>query len=206
MGKVIDLTDQIFGRLKVIEYIGKDKYNNAMWSCECICKNVTILRSATLKSGHTQSCGCLAKEKTIIRNTKHGYYNSKTYHSWRCMIRRCYDINNPSYKYYGGRSIRVCKRWLKFENFLKDMGEKPKGTSIDRIDNKSNYKPDNCRWATIIEQANNKTTNLYFQWENKKQSVKMWCRELNINSDKVYKRIENGWSIKEALELIERKK
>ncbi len=206
MGKSINLIHQTFGRLIVIAYMGKDKYNNTMWLCRCECNNETILRGAILRCGHTRSCGCLARDQTIIRNTKHGYYNTKTYNSWRCMIKRCYDVNNPSYKNYGGRGIRVCKIWMKFEGFLQDMGERPPEKTLDRIDNNKNYILDNCQWATNQEQCNNKTNTLYFKWKNKRQSVKNWCRELKREPQKVYKRIQNGWTIEEALGLTKRKK
>lgn len=124
---------------------------------KCYCGTVFTTRLTDIKSGHTKSCGCLFKKGN---NTKHNHAKknreSRTYKSWRCMKYRC---NNPHYhqhNLYGGRGIKVCDRWLDFNNFLKDMGERPKNKTLDRIDNDGNYEPDNCRWATPKQQVYNR--------------------------------------------------
>jgi len=161
--KFIDLTGQIFDKLTVLKYIGKNKYGNSKWLCKCYCDNETVVLGTSLQSGHTKSCGCLRKEHSG-RPLKHGHSKdgkvSKTYAAWDHMIQRCTNIKNPAYKNYGERGIIVCDAWLPenngFINFLSDIGEIPKGLTLDRIDNNGNYEPDNWRFATPKQQANNR--------------------------------------------------
>ena len=161
MGSLINLSGQRFGRLVVLDkYRVLDKHH-VQWLCKCDCTNELWVRGDDLKSGAIQSCKCLKKERGIKANTIHGHAlktnKSRTYHSWDHMIQRCTNPKNTSYEYYGGRGISVCTRWLNsFENFLEDMGERPEGTSIDRINNDGNYEPNNCRWATKLEQLQNR--------------------------------------------------
>lgn len=160
MGKRIDLTGQRFNRLVVIEFVEK-RGLNAYWKCVCDCGIVKTLRGSNIKSGHTKSCGCLHKEVVIKALTKHGHNTRKrtspTYSTRYAMINRCSNPKANKYKYYGGRGITVCDRWLEsFENFLEDMGERPPGTTIDRIDNDGNYEPSNCCWATPKQQVQNR--------------------------------------------------
>ena len=167
MPKKIDLTGQRFGRLTVIQDTSERKCGCVIWYCSCDCGNKVRITSGNLINKSTKSCGCLQKEiasKTGKLN-KHGHYAgnkaSPTYFSWRAMKTRCGNPKHDSYKYYGGRGVTVCKRWANsFENFLIDMGERPEGTSLDRIDTNGNYRPDNCKWSTPTEQQHNRRDNI----------------------------------------------
>jgi hypothetical protein len=161
--KFIDLTGQKFGRLIVQRSILGGK--RIMWECLCSCGNITQTSGPRLKKNETRSCGCLQKEQQSIRiaslNTIHGHnkkgFQSLTHKSWTSMLHRCRCSTYTAFKYYGGRGIKVCKRWNEFKNFLEDMGERPsKNHSIDRIDVDGDYEPANCRWATRSQQQRNK--------------------------------------------------
>jgi hypothetical protein len=163
MARFVDLTGRRFGRLVVIESMGKDKWGGFLWLCLCNCGQEKRISSHHLLSDNTKSCGCLNRERVKLANTKHGYARkgklSKTYKIWQGMNQRCNDKNQERYKDYGGRGIKVCKRWQRkngFTHFLEDMGERPRGMSIDRINNDGNYNKRNCRWATAKQQANNR--------------------------------------------------
>lgn len=157
-GEVRDLTGQMFGRLTAVRVVGA-KHRHAVWLCACACgASAEVVRTALVK-GRSTSCGCIHREQLVARNVAratHGRTRSRTYRSWTMMWARCRgtssDRDLANYKW---RGITVCDRWQSFEAFLADMGERPEGTSLDRIDNDGNYEPGNCRWATPKQQAAN---------------------------------------------------
>lgn len=149
-----DLTGRVFERLTVVERCHL-RNGRPRWVCRCICRTLKSVAACELKAGKTKSCGCLNAESRRTKAVRHGFNRTATYVCWSNMLARCGNANRPDFKNYGGRGIAVCERWLEFQNFLADMGEKPRGLSIDRIDNDGNYEPDNCRWATPSEQRRN---------------------------------------------------
>jgi hypothetical protein len=144
---------------KVNSYISPSGNKKRQFECICDCGNIITIRLSSIKSGNTTSCGCSKKELIKERNLTHGLTKNKLYHTWYGMKKRCYNTNSINYKYYGGRGITICDRWLGvdgFKNFLEDMGQRPIGTSIDRINVNGNYELSNCRWATPKQQLNNR--------------------------------------------------
>lgn len=198
MTSKFDLLWQRFERLRV-EALHHIKRGESHWLCYCDCGKSTVVTSGNLINKRTKSCGCLNKELIMARNVSHGCYGTPTYRSWAGMLTRCTNSKEKGYKDYGGRGIKVCGRWKKFENFFEDMGECPKGLTLERKNNDGNYEKDNCRWATRKEQANNTRSTLMLTVFDKTLNHTEWCNEFNIKKSEVYQRIRRGWSIEKAL-------
>lgn len=159
MGKINNIIGKRFGNLEVIEMLEKRaKDRRVIWKCKCDCGNIAKTTARQLVSGKTKSCGCLRIKKFKDRVTIHNLSNSRQYHIWQNMKSRCYDKKTYSYKWYGGRGIKVCDRWKNsFISFWEDMGFGYKNyLTIDRIDNDKPYCKENCRWATWEDQRKNK--------------------------------------------------
>lgn len=153
----ISLAGQTFGRLLVLRlYTGPKSRKGSFWVCACSCGAEKIIAADTLKMG-TKSCGCWAREKSSRIHTKHGMEATPTYKSWSSMKERCSNINAPNYRNYGGRGISYCQEWGSFESFFRDMGKRPSGHTLGRINNNGNYCLENCRWETPKQQQRNKT-------------------------------------------------
>lgn len=202
--RVIDLTGSVIGRWTA-ESRGENLPNGqTRWWCICECGTRKLVSGIVLRDKRSQSCGCLQSELTVKRSTKHGHSPmrgkiSPTYHSWCGMIARCTNPGHGSYARYGGRGISVCEPWLDFANFLADMGEKPKGASIDRVDTNGNYEPSNCRWATAKEQGRNKRNNRLLTYQGETLCLQEWAERLGIRGETIWGRLDTGWSVNDAL-------
>jgi hypothetical protein len=141
---------------------------------------------------------------------KHGHCasgrTSSTYLTWASMVKRCRNPKAKDYHYYGGRGINVCNRWLKFENFLEDMGEKPQGRTLDRINNEQGYNKRNCRWITHKENCNNRRNSDHITHNGETRSLSQWAEKVGISQPTLWRRIyQRGWSVANALTTPVRK-
>lgn len=201
-----DLTNSKSGKLTVLSIHSRDKHGHIKWLCRCNCGNEAIVLSDNLIRNHTTSCGC---ERTRInsevhkthgkRYTKNG--QSREYTTWCNMLSRCRNPKGEHYSDYGGRGISVCEKWYTFEGFWEDMenGYIPSLT-IDRIDVNGNYCKENCRWATIKEQANNRRSNHYVFYCGEKMTLQEACQKREIDYHSVAARLKLGWNFEKVIE------
>lgn len=185
-------------------YLGDVHNNKKLRECnfKCkVCNKEFISRLASIKSNHTKSCGCYKINALVGRVTHHGMANTSEYRSWQHMIGRCLNKRNTSYQDYGGRGIKVCKRWLhSFENFMEDMGRKPTPKhTIERIDNNGNYSKRNCKWATKKEQNSNRRNTKYLTIDGVKKPLIKWIEESGLQDKTVRDRIKKGVSLDQIL-------
>lgn len=195
-----------FGRLRVL--IPEGKKINAKGKlikgkhvlCICDCGKLNAVNCFSLRNSLSRSCGCLTVEAVRKRNMKHGKSKTKTYQIWRAMKNRCFAKDDAFYENYGGRGITMCDKWrYSFITFLNDMGECPKGFSIERIDNEKGYCPENCKWATPVEQANNRRNNSLISFKGRTLTIAQWERELGFKAGQLGQRLYKGWSVERAL-------
>lgn len=200
-----DISGKTFGRLTVVG-LARVENDRSVWNCRCSCGNMTTAFGYSLKRGNTSSCGCLHRERSSSCNKTHGLSKTSMYSTWSSMIARCTRESSTFWHRYGGRGIRVCPRWFKFEHFLEDMGPKPSPKhSIDRIDNDLGYSPENCRWATMSQQRANidpssPTAIRFCALNGESLPVKEWASRLGISRKTLTERLDSGlWSAEEAL-------
>lgn len=181
------LEGQRFGRLTV-GAMARSASGRIVWSCMCDCGQSSLVRGSHLKSGRVKSCGCHAVEKARERAT-HGMSRTSTHIIWKTMRARCYNPNASGYAGYGARGITVCKEWNSFAAFLADMGERPPGMSLERIDNSKGYGPDNCKWATNAEQCRNRRSNHQITHAGKTMCRKDWADQLGVTPERLNRQI-----------------
>lgn len=193
-----DLSGMVFGYITVKDY-AYTKNSKAYWNCVCKCGSERLITSSSLLRGLTVSCGCYSKEIVIARSTKHGNNKNPLYSIWKDIRKRCYNKNNPAYKNYGGRGIKMSKEWYSdFMIFYNDMGDRQNDLTIDRIDCNGDYCKENCRWATRKEQANNMRKNIRYNYNGEMLTLSEISTKTGLGYNLLRDRIKLGWSIEKA--------
>lgn len=194
-----DLTGIRFGLLVAIRFLDDGSHR---WECQCDCGNITNVSKYRLAKGLALGCRCRRSEATARAKTTHGLSKHPLYRTWKSMRTRCNNPNARHYERYGGRGIKICERWDSFENFLSDMGEKPTDAhTLERRDNLGNYEPENCFWATAIEQNNNTRRNIYVTIKGETLTARQWARKVEMNYGTFISRIRRGWAPEDAIGL-----
>lgn len=196
--KLRELAGRVVGRLNVLKR-APDKRNKVYWLCQCSCGNLAEVLGTYLNQGYTRSCGCLAGELVGINRRTHGMSGSREYSAWLNMRSRCLNPQTPSYKYYGGRGVKIASEFSTFEGFYAAVGQRPPGMSLDRINVNGDYAPGNVRWATAITQAGNTRKSLLLTYQGKTQCVAAWARENGMKVPCIKNRLARGWDIERAL-------
>lgn len=196
-----NLAGRVFGRAIAVAPVGVTPKGNTIWACACHCGNIFTRAANDLKKPYRHACGCLGS------NASHGLIKSVPYRTWRKIIQRCTNPLDPGYPNYGGRGITVCDSWRYSAcAFYADMGERPAGTSIDRINNDGPYSPENCRWATPTEQANNRRMPRpsrrarFITYGGETLTIAGWAKRLGIRDNVLRGRFRMGWPVEKALQ------
>lgn len=209
-----DILGLRFGRLVVAQELQPDKFQNVQWLCKCDCGKTTVATTTCLRNGHTKSCGCLKHDKTVERNKSHNGSHERLYKIWKGMKERCYYPKNSHYEHYGALGIVVCDEWrdnyAAFREWALCNGYNSRAEfgecTLDRIDVRGNYCPENCRWISLDTQANNKRNNHYLVYNNETHSMAEWASITGISYGTLKARLKRGWSVDKALStpVIER--
>ncbi len=185
-----------FGRLVAVRPLR----STGKWLFECDCGTEKEVLASSVRTGHSRSCGCLNRDASRARHTTHGMAHTKIHRIWRSMLGRCDNPNTKRYDRYGGRGIKVCERWRSFENFYADMGERPAGLTLDRIDNDGDYEPSNCRWATQKQQHANRDRSVIITFNGETMAAFEWDDRMGYRHGTVFQRVvQRGWEIKRAI-------
>lgn len=192
-----DLVGKKYGRWTVLEKVER-KNRKLSYLCKCDCGKIKAVNADSLLSGRSLSCGCLQKAILSERETTHGMTHTRIYNIYHNMKNRCYNLNDRRYKDYGGRGINICPEWLGehgFDNFYNWSIKNgyTDSLTIDRINVNGNYEPNNCRWSTNAEQANNKRNSIYFTFFGITKNLKEWCDVIGENYGKMYGRYHRGY-------------
>jgi hypothetical protein len=201
-GKEPNLPGDLYGRLTLVEEA--EGQGRSRWVVRCDCGEARQVQMSNLRNGHTTSCGCGQREvmaATGRANTTHGLEKHHLYDTHSGMMRRCYSQKSPKFAAYGARGITVCERWHSVENFISDLSPSHRpGLSLERVDNDLGYSPENCVWATAVQQQRNKRNNRLVSYLGKLISLAEACEIAGLPYHPVHKRLRRGWSIPQALE------
>lgn len=195
-----NISCQKFNRLLVLNENGRDSCGSVLWNCRCDCGKEIIVRGSSLISGHTKSCGCYNRDLINKKIKTHGQSAGLTkatteYKTWNNIIQRCHNPKTGKYIHYGGRGISVCNEWrCSFETFFNDMGKKPNGFTLERIDVNGNYCKENCIWANWETQSRNRSNNVWLECNGIKMIKADWAKYFNVSQTQIYKRMKKGQS------------
>lgn len=205
MSRIIDMSGHKIEKLLVLQGAGSNENGRALWLCQCDCGKTCKVLGVHLRRKMVKSCGCALEDRNEWlrkKQTKHGMGYTRVNKCWQDMKSRCNNSAKKEYYSYGGRGIAYDPKWESFEGFYEDMGEPPtEKHTLDRINVDGNYCKENCKWATRLEQGNNKRNNTYITHNGKTQSIADWARELNIPRMRISSRIYHGWTPQEALKV-----
>lgn len=203
--KIINIVGKRFGRLKVIELVGR-KHKEALWKCQCDCGNIVNVSSYSLRNGITQSCGCKKIDELVQRVVTHHKTKTRLYQVYEGIKARCFNPNTIRYSNYGGRGITICDKWKNdfqafydwaMANGYDETAERGECT-IDRIDNNGDYCPENCRWVTMQTQSVNKRNSKKIPYNGQEHTITEWSKILKIKQPVLSYRLAHGWSVEKA--------
>lgn len=195
----VDYSGRRYGRLIVSSYSHSDNRSRSHWNTLCDCGKTKVVAGYNLGT-RVNSCGCLQKENQSNGSITHGRRHSSEYNAWASMKQRCSNPNATFFDRYGGRGIRVCERWIDFSAFFEDMGERPKGATIERINNNDGYYKENCRWATKTEQARNRCSSRMFEYKGEQITLAELAEKVGIPYKILHARINRRkWRFERAI-------
>lgn len=201
-----DITGQRFGRLVTVSRVRRrtPKRSLVYWLCRCDCGAELTILAASLVHGRTRSCGCSKGDAARSRPTSHGLKHTGAYKSWQAMRSRCLHATDNHYHSYGGRGIKICERWSRFLNFYADMGDRPEGMTLDRMNRDGHYEPSNCRWATLREQARNTSQNRIIEHNGERRCLAEWAEIHALPFETLRQRAERGETPPRMFRPVER--
>jgi hypothetical protein len=204
MPAFIDLSGKKFNKLTIVS-LNKDRSSKKrkLWNCVCDCGNKKVCDGENVKSGKIKSCGCILGESLIKGWDRRRQFTKEEKpfrHIWKLMMRRCYNSADHVYRHYGARGIKVCEQWHDYWQFKEDMWPRPQGLTLERIDNDGDYCPENCKWATVLEQGNNRRTSRKITMNGETKTIPDWCRDYGVSKvSTVRQRLDRGWNLQDAL-------
>jgi hypothetical protein len=191
--------------LTVVSLTDELKGGHRLWLCLCDCGKPTKKTAWFLKNGRVKSCGCRTKSLISKSRTRHGETDTPTWKSWKSMLDRCDLKAHKSYADYGGRGITICDAWRTYENFRSDMGERPYGMTLGRVDNSGNYEPSNCHWETYRQQARNRRSSRIIAHDGIVATLSEWSERTGLTGGTIWKRLNSGWPVDQSLMLKAKK-